>query len=372
MSLEELQSKVIDFLRFPLIVGVVFIHNYRSLETIQGIKYGEITPPGSLDVVVNEGIRDFFSHVLGDISVPLFFLISGFLFFYKVDWGKAVFGRKLKSRWHTLFGPYLFWNALALLFSFVVTLPFCKALYPGAVAQGFQLSFWECVQGFWVDPRVKVGGFPGPFAYQFWFIRDLMVMVVLTPLIRVFLLKMQWIGILILGLLWYGIENQTYIPGLGTSAIFFFSCGVYFSLHRFNLVERFRKVFLFSMILFPIVACFDLFTTGQTWNLWIHRLDILLGILFVFNLSAWLIERGKVGVSGFLSGASFFVFAVHVPILLQNIRKILYLFIRPENGWSLLLVYFLAVFLVIGIALLIYKFLKRFMPRLTGVITGGR
>ena len=37
---EQLQSKVIDFLRFPLIVGVVFIHNYASGEVVQGIQYG--------------------------------------------------------------------------------------------------------------------------------------------------------------------------------------------------------------------------------------------------------------------------------------------------------------------------------------------
>ena len=38
MLSEELQSKVIDFLRFPLIVGVVVIHAYDSL-------YEGFTPP---------------------------------------------------------------------------------------------------------------------------------------------------------------------------------------------------------------------------------------------------------------------------------------------------------------------------------------
>lgn len=50
MSLEELQSKVIDFLRFPLIVGVVFIHNYRSLGMVREIEYESITLPRSLEL----------------------------------------------------------------------------------------------------------------------------------------------------------------------------------------------------------------------------------------------------------------------------------------------------------------------------------
>lgn len=372
MLLDKLQSKVIDFMRFPLIVGVICIHNYSSQETIQGIEYGVAPSPRSLDIALNEGIRDFFSHVLGDISVPLFFLISGFLFFYQTDWGKTVYRRKLISRWHTLFVPYMFWNALALLFSFVVTLPFCRTLYPGAVAQGFQLSFWECLQGFWVDPRITVDGFPGPFAYQFWFIRDLMVMVVLSPVIHWILKRTSWVGVLILGVLWYGVKDSTYIPGLSTVSAFFFVLGAYFSIYRRNLIEESGRLFWFTLTSYPFVACADLLTMPYSWYLFLHRLDIIWGILFVFNLSVWLIRDKGIRVSNFLAGASFFVFAVHVPILLPNMKKVLYILIRPENGWSLLLVYFLVAFLVIGIALLLYNFLKRYASHFTNIITGGR
>lgn len=40
MTNDELQSKVIDFLRFPLIVCVVFIHNYSSTLIGNGIEMG--------------------------------------------------------------------------------------------------------------------------------------------------------------------------------------------------------------------------------------------------------------------------------------------------------------------------------------------
>lgn len=37
MTYDELQSKSIDFLRFPLIVGVVFIHAYSATVKLQGV-----------------------------------------------------------------------------------------------------------------------------------------------------------------------------------------------------------------------------------------------------------------------------------------------------------------------------------------------
>lgn len=40
MNLKILQSGMINLLRFPLIIGVVFIYNYCSNAVIQGISYG--------------------------------------------------------------------------------------------------------------------------------------------------------------------------------------------------------------------------------------------------------------------------------------------------------------------------------------------
>lgn len=266
----------------------------------------------------------------------------------------------------------MFWNALALAFVVVMTqVPFFRNLFPG-IAQMSQFSFWECLQGFWIDPRISTDGFPGPWACQFWFIRDLIVMIVLSPVIRWIVLRMRWTVMLILGVIWFGVKDSTYIPGLSTPAAFFFTLGACFSIYDYNLVKECGKVFWFSLVIYPFFACMDLLTIPHSWNFLIHRLNIAWGILFVFNLSVWLIRDKGVRVSKFLTGASFFIFAVHVPVLLQSVRKVLFLLVRPENGWTLLLVYFLAVFWVIGIALLIYIFLKRYIPRFTNVITGGR
>ena len=90
-------SKTIMFLRFPLIVAVVFIHTNLADVMING------------RLLVNEGqfpIHDLFRHIitneLARIAVPLFFFISGFLFFYHTDFSMKMYKQKLKKRVRTL------------------------------------------------------------------------------------------------------------------------------------------------------------------------------------------------------------------------------------------------------------------------------
>lgn len=77
MTDEEVLSKTITFLRFPLIVAVVFIHIEMTNVVING------------NLLVEKGeflVYDLLFHVLSkkvtDIAVPLFFFMAGFLFFY--------------------------------------------------------------------------------------------------------------------------------------------------------------------------------------------------------------------------------------------------------------------------------------------------
>ena len=105
MTNDELQSKTIAFLRFPLIVGVVLIHCYYKELPIGGVKV-----PVMDEYPIYKLIADLFSQVLARTAVPLFFLISGYLFFYKSSFSWPMYGSKLRKRAQTLLLPYLFWN----------------------------------------------------------------------------------------------------------------------------------------------------------------------------------------------------------------------------------------------------------------------
>ena len=107
---KETISKAIDNLRFPMAVMVVAIHCYYfNTQNINAL-------PGKWKDVV-DWVINICSIVLTDCAVPMFFVISGYLFFLRHD-GKFTWtqykGQMLK-KCKTLLLPFLIWNILGAL-----------------------------------------------------------------------------------------------------------------------------------------------------------------------------------------------------------------------------------------------------------------
>ena len=103
---QSVLSNTIDFLRFPLIIAVVFIHCDPAPMVIGGKELVEKNtyPIYSL-------LRWIVSEEVAKIAVPLFFFISGFLFFYRSpSLTISDYVKKLKKRARTLLIPYILWN----------------------------------------------------------------------------------------------------------------------------------------------------------------------------------------------------------------------------------------------------------------------
>lgn len=356
MTNEELQSKCISLLRFPLIVGVIFIHTNNPL-FINGIDLNAGTWPVYHEVV------SFFSNVLGRISVPLFFFMSGYLFFYKVEWSKEAYLKKLSNRKWSLLVPYLFWNILGILI-----IGLLQILLPSFVSGTRKLvsdwSFFDFIKAFWVSDDYY------PFVAQFWFIRDLMLVVLLTPCIYFLIKYGKYWSVLLLGLLWYFHVGIT-LPGLSWVSIFFFSAGAYFSINRLNLIASFSGFFRFSLPIYLIMALADLSTKGANYNSYLHNAGILIGIPTCFYLATLYLNKESKKINNFLTSAAFFVFAIHEPYYAQ-MRKLIYKAMKPDSDLELVFLYFVSVVLVIWGALAVYFILKKMFPRFTRVISGGR
>ena len=352
---QQLQSQVIDFIRFPLIVGVVFIHNSTSAVVVRGVEMG--TDIANLPVFYY--CSDFFSQVFSRIAVPLFFFTSGFLFFLYVEkFDKLSYKTKLQSRIKTLLVPYIFWNTITIAFFYlfktigIMTTPM--------VENNILKYFWDAG-----------GSFHLPISYQFWFIRDLIIAVILTPIIYFLCKKTKIYGVILIGMLWF-LGFWFKMTGFSSVCTFFFTAGAYFGINKRNLLEDFDKIKNLSLVLYPLIALVDLLTKTYTFNCYIHKLGIVIGIVFCFNLVTILFEKGKIKPTSFLSAASFFVFAIHEPFLLGNLKKISFQLLKPETDFAITALYFLNVITTIFIALVLYYVLKRTLPKFTAVITGGR
>ena len=99
---EKFQSDVINWLRFPMIVMVAYIHYFESYNTVQ-------------ETIGNEvyyNLMILMSHVISRAAVPTFFLVSGYYFFHNTEFSFDVFKEKIKKRLRSLFVPYVLWISL--------------------------------------------------------------------------------------------------------------------------------------------------------------------------------------------------------------------------------------------------------------------
>lgn len=152
---EFILSCTIDFLRFVLIVAVVFIHCSPDSVVINGM---ELVQKNAFPIYSLS--HHIVSCELAKIAVPLFFFISGFLFFYKSS-GFTVgdYVKKIKRRARTLFLPYIFWNAVVIIL-FIFAQLFIPSMLSGVNKPILDKNFLEWLNMFW-------GGGVCPFATNF-------------------------------------------------------------------------------------------------------------------------------------------------------------------------------------------------------------
>lgn len=126
-----------------LSVLVIFVHStHFSLASLQAVPHS-----GFFSASFLIKIEFFFSEFLGQVAVPGFFFLSGFLFFRGLDDAKS-WGRKLKSRVFSYVLPYLLWNsAMTLLYlSFGKAEWSLKSLWEGIFLYRFNPVFWYFYQ----------------------------------------------------------------------------------------------------------------------------------------------------------------------------------------------------------------------------------
>src|SRR5690554_590157 len=179
-------SHKLKALSFLLIVFVVFLHS-KNLEI----------NIGSSSETISEGYNTYIQYVISDgitrIAVPLFFMISGFLFFFGVNsFSLNTYKTKIYKRIKTLLVPYLFWTTFTILFYYILqSFPFSKPFFTKGLIREYS----------YVDYILRI--LINPLPYQFWFIRDLMLLVLISPLLFFGIKKIKLVVISLLLYTWF-------------------------------------------------------------------------------------------------------------------------------------------------------------------------
>lgn len=242
---------------------------------------------------------------------------------------------------------------------------------------GWLRIFWDC--NVWSLDSTNILGYStphtGPILIPMWFIRDLIVTVLITPIIYKILKEFKIWAISILAIC-YITEIWPYIHGFSITAIFFFCFGAYFSIHNLNIVnelKRTRKWIFYLYFLTTILMIFlhgNLTTVGQR----IYPIYIIIGVMTIINLATILEENVKLPINNTLSKTTFFIYAFHGLIALEIASIILKMpFPTEDNNWQNVIIHYcLKPFLTLGICLTSYYIMQKYTPHLLNILTGNR
>lgn len=301
-----------------------------------------------LDVLV-----ELFTIKLPSVCVPMFYFFAGYLFFAKVQtFGLSDYWSRIKKRAQTLLIPYLFWNAAVIVFFWAMH-RFASAYINPDFENVTTFSFAKLLNCFW-------GGSGGqPIAFQFWFIRDLMVVMVASPLTYL-IVRRSYLGIIVLTFLYF-FFNLPYF-----TAFYFFSAGAFYALQKINFADFSRRIMVPTLcIAICLLAVRMIFGELP----YCRQLYIIFASFSVIGLvDKYFLNRPMAKI---LSDSSFFIFCYHaIPLLM--LEKIMsgILVGRAEVFW--IADYFVNPTLIISIGLISYMLLKKFLPSFTSFITGGR
>ena len=380
MGRNDLRSQSLDLLRFPLAVVVLTIHTFSAGGlTVQGstVKFDEL--PFFLE------LNHFIDGFLRGQSVPIYFFISGYVFFLGVKLTKEKYAQKLRNRVKTLLIPYLIWNTIAVLYSLVRMIPCLAFLFPNSDKLQWDVSlsnvlgaFWDYSNAILINPTASVEASASlstyPADFPLWFLRDLMIVVLCTPLIYWLLNRTRYYAVLLLGVLWFtlGYWDLGHIHQLLT-AFFFFSWGAYMSVNAKDMMHEFNRFFKPSMLLYPSLALLYVLSVHCFPSLsdTIKRVNVFVGLLFAYNLSSWLLRHKVCKVSPFLASSSFFVYVAH-GMFCGDWLKVFFVVFRPAGELGYLSIYVLAVVANVGMLLLVFYLLRRFAPGLLKVVAGRK
>ena len=366
-------SKVIAWLRFPLACLIVLLHSqileptYRPIVASSGFAY-------ALKILLSEGICR--------IAVPAFFLISGYLFYINLErWDKEVWKGKMKRRIYTLLIPYILWNLVGIAYTCIT--PYVGAITEGADSllsifqeRGWIRLFWDSnrIMEQWNPPTVNMLGITMhngmPANTPLWFIRDLIVLTLFSPIIYVFVKKTKIYGLAVLGVLFL-LNIWLPIEGFSIIGLLFYSIGAYFAIFFKGLVESFKKVRVLSFIGSIILLAFLVVTFGRHWSAqYLLRVFQLFGVVTVFNIVAcFMKEENSFCVK--LADSSFFLYASHI-FIISAVSFLLSKLLPSTNQVMLALKYLLSAAITVAICEGVFKIMKRVCPNFLSLICGNR
>jgi succinoglycan biosynthesis protein ExoH len=351
LTVDQTISSRINLMRIVLISGIVFVHIPSDAGTSQFLGVN-----GPFD-----WIRVFLGESLFRIGVPCLSAISGYLLFVR---GMAAFdyARTLRSKAKTVLLPFLLWNGA--LFAAVLLI---QRFGMGA---GYFPDLWGGSPRELITNAFGIEDFP--VNVPLYFLRDLLVCILLSPLLALLVRRAPIATLAVLFAIAIIPDVQVWIV-LKKSILFSFTFGIYLALNRVDLklLDRFASAGVVAVLLAAALLSVGLYQTGPDYP-W--SLDLALNALSILGAAGfWLFSalaiRSRLGQRLANTGSlSFWIFCGHYPLLM-----VMWMVWNRMMADALYPVfYFGAAALSFVILVASNRIVSRFIPGLYQILTGSR
>lgn len=318
-------------------------------------------------------------------ALSTFFFISGYLLFVgRQTFGPSEYFHQLRRRVASLLIPYFIWIIIGYACTLAVNGPDSVSHFSGIVE-----IFWA--KGFNMTEHSLLGYDSVPLGYPsghtvLWFVRDLMIMTLLSPVIW-WLAKLLrlWIFPLILA----GILLHAGLPGLENHTVCYFSLGAAFAIFGIDPTAFVRRRPVVIITAWAILCAagsaaiyrYDMnhILTGPKVVL-LRDLIVLSGVFALFAIASLSLrprgsDEDRVSTPFnrlmlTLAPAGFFIYVVHTLAIVEAFSRITDPLV-PEK-WQTFTAFIYFTVARLSLIPMLYFALARVAPRTLAVITGGR
>lgn len=309
-------------------------------------------------------LYDLFNNIIAEeiarVAVPLFFVISGYLFFYNTDLNLKSYKTKLIKRFHSLLIPYILWNIFVGIFQYI-SQKYLNEITSGGKSFILDYKWYEWIKIFW---NFTDGT---PICNQFWFIRDLMVIVIISPLIYFFIKKTKIYGLLLIFILY--LTNSLPKFSFYTVEPYYFFLGAYFSINKIDIVDFSTQYFKNKIWLYSVLLLLSVLISYQYIplnNNYFHKLTVLIGIFLSFSIIRNLLANGTIITRNKLADSTFFLYAYHM-LPTSLLCKLWIKYLQPNTSFELILSFILIDSIIVIIGYYLYNILRNMMPNFMAI-----
>jgi surface polysaccharide O-acyltransferase-like enzyme len=350
--MDKLLSQKFRVVSLVLMIMVVYLHSY-NIDTKQG---GQIL---ELPKDLNWFIQSYISYGITRIAVPLFFIISGYFFVFDNKNSVADISMKIRKRMKTLVIPYVFWAVFGILIYLILQ----------SVPQSQQFFTKQLIKDYtflqWLDAILV-----NPIPYQLWFLKDLIVLVVLSPILLYLLKKLKLFFLAIILPFWLTNSDTVFLT---SEALLFFTSGLYIGFYRANLISLVSNTKISLLIVWFLIVALKVyagFADHEIVALILLKTSILIGVpAFWLSYELWASDGFRKTMSKFAQ-YSFFIYVFHEPMLTM-IKKGMFSPLAKVPS-TYLIIYFVAPIMAIGISVITAIIFNKIFPKLYNIVTGSR